>query len=107
MNIMLATVTQRQREIGIRRCVGASRADIARQFLLECLVITSLGGLVGIALGIKMADMISGFAHWPTIVSGQAVALSIFVAVFTGVVFGIYPAMRAANIEPMEALRSG
>jgi len=107
MNIMLATVTQRQREIGIRRCVGASRADIARQFLLECLVITSLGGLVGIALGIKMADIISGFAHWPTIVSGQAVALSIFVAVFTGVVFGIYPAMRAASIEPMEALRAG
>jgi len=106
MNIMLATVTQRQREIGIRRCVGASQADIARQFLLECLVITSIGGLVGIGLGVEMARMISKYANWPTIVSGQAVLLSLVVATSTGLIFGLYPALRAASIEPMEALRA-
>jgi len=106
MNIMLATVTQRAREIGIRRCVGASRGDIARQFLLECLVITSAGGLLGIALGVEMAGAISRYAGWPTIVSGEAVLLSLCVAMTTGVVFGLYPAVRAARIEPMEALRA-
>jgi putative ABC transport system permease protein len=106
MNIMLATVSQRAREIGIRRCVGASRADIARQFLLECLVITSIGGLLGIALGWEMAAMISRYAAWSTIVSGTAVLLSLVVAMTTGVVFGLYPAVRAAAIEPMEALRA-
>jgi len=106
MNIMLATVSQRAREIGIRRCVGASRADIARQFLLECLVITSIGGLLGIGLGWEMAALISRYAAWPTIVNQTAVLLSLVVAVTTGVVFGLYPAMRAAAIEPMEALRA-
>ncbi len=106
MNIMLATVTQRAREIGIRRCIGASRADIARQFLLECLVITSIGGLLGIGAGVEMAAVISDYAGWRTIVSGHAVLVSLVVAMTTGVVFGLYPAMRAANIEPMEALRA-
>jgi putative ABC transport system permease protein len=106
MNIMLATVTQRAREIGIRRCVGASRADIARQFLLECLVITSIGGLLGIGLGFELAALISRYAAWRTIVSGTAVLLSLCVAMTTGVVFGLYPAVRAASIEPMEALRA-
>jgi len=107
MNIMLATVTQRAREIGIRRCVGASRADITRQFLLECLVVTSLGGLLGLGLGIQMANMISRYAAWPTVVSGEAVLLSLIVATGTGLVFGLYPAMRAASIQPMEALHAG
>ena len=106
MNIMLATVTQRQREIGIRRCIGASRADISRQFLLECLVITSIGGLVGIGMGIEMANLISRYAKWPTIVSADAVMLSLFVATGTGIIFGLYPAIRAASIQPMEALRA-
>jgi len=106
MNIMLATVSARAREIGIRRCIGASRADIARQFLLECLVITSTGGLLGIALGVEMARLISNYAQWRTIVSGQAVLLSLAVAVTTGIIFGLYPAVRAASIEPMEALRA-
>jgi putative ABC transport system permease protein len=106
MNIMLATVTQRAREIGVRRCVGASRADITRQFLLECLVITSIGGLFGIGVGIEMARVISDYAGWRTMVSGDAVLISLVVAMTTGVVFGLYPAMRAANIEPMEALRA-
>ncbi|MCJ7821973.1 MAG: ABC transporter permease [Armatimonadetes bacterium] len=106
MNIMLATVSQRAREIGVRRCVGASRADIARQFLLECLVITSIGGLLGIGLGWEMAALISRYAAWPTVVNQTAVLLSLVVAMTTGVVFGLYPAMRAAAIEPMEALRA-
>jgi putative ABC transport system permease protein len=106
MNIMLATVTQRAREIGIRRCIGASRSDIARQFLLEALVITAIGGLLGILLGVEMATLISQYAGWRTIVSGQAILVSLGVAVVTGVVFGLYPAMRAASIQPMEALRA-
>lgn len=106
MNIMLATVSARAREIGIRRCVGASRTDIARQFLLETLVITSIGGLFGIVLGVEMARLISEYAKWLTVVSGNAILLSLVVAVATGVVFGLYPAMRAAGIEPMEALRA-
>ena len=106
MNIMLATVSARSREIGIRRCIGASRGDIARQFLLECLVITSVGGLLGIVLGVEMARLISNVAKWRTIVSGEAVLLSLAVAVTTGIIFGLYPAMRAASIEPMEALRA-
>jgi len=106
MNIMLATVTQRAREIGIRRCIGASRSDIARQFLLEALVITAFGGLLGIVLGVEMATLISDFAGWRTIVSGEAILVSLGVAIVTGVVFGLYPAMRAASIQPMEALRA-
>jgi putative ABC transport system permease protein len=106
MNIMLATVSARSREIGIRRCIGASRADIGRQFLLECLVITSIGGILGIALGVEMARLISDYAKWRTIVSGDAVLLSLCVAVTTGIIFGLYPAVRAASIEPMEALRA-
>jgi putative ABC transport system permease protein len=107
MNIMLATVTQRQREIGIRRCIGASRADIIRQFLIECLVITIVGGLIGVVMGVEMARLISTYAKWPTVVSGQAILLSLAVASITGVVFGLYPATRAASIQPVEALRSG
>jgi putative ABC transport system permease protein len=106
MNIMLATVSARAREIGIRRCLGASRADITRQFLLECLVITSCGGLLGIGMGVEMAHVISNYAGWRTVVSGQAVLLSLIVAMTTGLVFGLYPATRAASIEPIEALRN-
>ncbi len=106
MNIMLATVTQRAREIGIRRCIGASRSDITRQFLLECLVITSLGGLLGIGWASRWRRLISRYAAWPTVVSGQAAMLALIVATGTGLVFGLYPAMRVAAIQPMEALAS-
>ena len=106
MNIMLATVTQRSREIGIRRCLGATRGDITRQFLLETLVITSIGGILGIALGVGMASMISRYAEWETIVQSQAVMLALGVSVATGLIFGLHPAIRAASIQPMEALRA-
>jgi len=105
MNIMLATVTQRAREIGIRRCIGATRGDIVRQFLVECLVITMIGGLIGVAGGIAAAQGISQYAGWKTVVAGAAVMLSLGVSVSVGLIFGLYPAIRAATIEPMEALR--
>ena len=105
MNIMLATVTQRTREIGIRRCVGANRFDIIRQFLLEALVITCAGGLIGIAVGIAGARAISVYADWRTIVSANAIVISFSVSVAVGVIFGMYPALRAAAVDPIEALR--
>jgi putative ABC transport system permease protein len=105
MNIMLATVTQRAREIGIRRCIGAKRGDIVRQFLVECLVITMIGGCIGVGGGIAAAQGISTFAGWKTVVAGSAVVLSLGVSISVGLIFGLYPAIRAASIEPMEALR--
>lgn len=105
MNIMLATVTQRTREIGIRRCVGATRWDIIRQFMLEALVITCAGGLMGVAFGVGGAKGITDFAGWRTVVSVQAVIVSFSVSALVGVVFGLYPAVRAAMVDPIEALR--
>ncbi|MCE5323620.1 ABC transporter permease [bacterium] len=107
MNIMLATVSQRTREIGVRRCIGATRWDIVRQFMLEALVITCLGGLIGVALGIGGAHAISIYADWRTIVSTQAIVVSFGVSAIVGVVFGLYPAVRAAMVDPIEALRYG
>ena len=105
MNIMLATVTQRTREIGVRRCVGATRWDITRQFMLEALVITCFGGLIGIGLGIGGAYVITAFANWNTVVSVQAVVVSFSLSAVVGIVFGLYPAVRAASVDPIEALR--
>ncbi len=105
MNIMLATVTQRTREIGVRRCIGATKWDIIRQFMLEALVITCLGGLIGVALGVGGARAISIYAHWNTVVSMQAIIVSFGVSGLVGVVFGLYPAVRAASVDPIEALR--
>jgi putative ABC transport system permease protein len=105
MNIMLATVSQRTREIGVRRCVGATRWDIVRQFMLEALVITCFGGLIGIGLGIAGAQAISTYAEWLTVVSAQAIIISFGVSGLVGVIFGLYPAIRAALVDPIEALR--
>jgi len=105
MNIMLATVTQRTREIGVRRCIGATRWDIIRQFMLEALVITCMGGLIGIFFGVAGAHGISVYAGWRTVVRVQAIIISFGVSALVGIVFGLYPAIRAASVDPIEALR--
>lgn len=105
MNIMLATVSQRTREIGVRRCIGATRWDIVRQFMMEALVITFVGGLIGVVLGIGGAKAISVYANWRTVVSMQAIVVSFGVSALVGIVFGLYPAVRAALVDPIEALR--
>jgi putative ABC transport system permease protein len=105
MNIMLATVSQRTREIGVRRCIGATRWDIIRQFMLEAMVITCAGGLIGVVMGVGGARAISIYANWRTVVSMQAIILSFSVSAIVGIVFGLYPAVRAALVDPIEALR--
>jgi putative ABC transport system permease protein len=107
MNIMLATVSQRTREIGVRRCVGATRWDIVRQFMLEALVITCVGGMIGIFAGVGGAHAIAEYAKWRTVVSVQAIIVSFGVAAMVGIIFGLYPAVRAAMVDPIEALRYG
>lgn len=105
MNIVLATVLERTREIGIRRSIGARRLDIVRQFLTESVLISVAGGLAGIAFGFFLAWLIAYTADWKTIVTSASVIIAFGVSVAVGVLFGIYPAMKAARINPIEALR--
>ena len=105
MNIMLATVTERTREIGIRRAVGARRRDIAWQFLCETMVLSGVGGLVGLMLGIAVAFALPRLFPLPTIVVAWAPLLAVGISVSVGVIFGAYPAHRAALMDPIEALR--
>jgi putative ABC transport system permease protein len=105
MNIMLASVLERTREIGVRRALGARRIDIVWQFLIESVVLCLLGGCIGIGVGILGAHLVSSFAAWKTEVSLWSVLLAMGVSVFVGVVFGLYPAMKAAWMRPVEALR--
>jgi putative ABC transport system permease protein len=105
MNIMLATVLERTREIGVRRAVGARRVDIRNQFLIESFTISVLGGTTGIVLGAGLARIVAAYAGWTTIVTAFAVALATGVSLAVGVASGIYPALRAANLDPIEALR--
>jgi putative ABC transport system permease protein len=105
MNIVLATVLERTREIGIRRATGARRADIVRQFLTESVLISIGGGGLGIAFGFLLSWLIASTAEWKTIVTTASVAIAFGVSVVVGVIFGIYPAMKASRINPIEALR--
>jgi putative ABC transport system permease protein len=105
MNIMLATVLERTREIGVRRAIGARQKDIRDQFVIESFTITVAGGLLGIAMGIVIANGVAFYAGWTTIVTAWSILLSVGVSVAVGLVFGIYPAMRAARLDPIESLR--
>jgi putative ABC transport system permease protein len=106
MNIMLASVTERTREIGIRRALGAKRYHIISQFLVQTLMLSVLGGLLGIALGIGMAWLRHAGRQWQTIIPLWGVVLSFLVSALVGVVFGLYPARAAAKLDPIEALNS-
>lgn len=105
MNIMLATVLERTKEIGIRRAIGARQVDIIRQFLMEALLISTLGGLIGIAFGFTLSKVIATAAGWSTVVTTSSIVVAFGVSVGIGLVFGIYPAMQAAKLDPIEAIR--
>ena len=105
MNIMLATVTERTREIGIRRAIGAKRWDIIRQFLVETVVLSTTGGIIGVVLGVTLPWAVTRFAGIPTITSIWSIAIAFGISVLTGVIFGVYPARKAAHMNPIEALR--
>jgi putative ABC transport system permease protein len=105
MNIMLATVLERTREIGIRRAIGARQADIVRQFLTEAVMISIIGGLIGIAFGFTLSRIIAAAAGWSTVVTASSVVVAIGVSCGIGLVFGIYPAVQAAKLDPIEAIR--
>ncbi len=105
MNIMLVSVTERTREIGIRKAVGARRRDILLQFLVESIALSVTGGVIGIGVGVIGSRLISQFAGWATLLSVQAIAMAFSFAVAVGVFFGLYPARRAASLDPIDALR--
>ena len=105
MNIVLATVMERTREIGVRRATGARRNDIVRQFLTESVLISVAGGMLGIAFGYLLSWLIARTAEWKTIVTSSSIVIAFGVSVAVGVIFGIYPAVKASRIDPIEALR--
>jgi|UniRef100_UPI00404A966C putative ABC transport system permease protein len=105
MNIMLVSVTERTREIGIRMAVGAHGSEIMLQFLIEAVLISALGGIIGIALGVGASEMMSHFNGWPTLVSTSAAVVAFAVSAAVGVFFGYYPARKAAQLDPIDALR--
>ncbi len=106
MNIMLATVSERTREIGIRRALGAKKRDIISQFMTEAVLLSLTGGIIGIILGIAMPHIISNFTSIKAIVSPASVILAFIVSALTGIIFGIYPAAKSAQLDPVEALRN-
>jgi ABC-type antimicrobial peptide transport system permease subunit len=105
MNMMLVSVHERTREIGIRKSVGADPLRVQLQFLIEAIVLSTLGGVAGIAAGIAAARLISAFAGWQTLVSPSQILLGFSIAVAVGLFFGFYPARRAARLDPVAALR--
>ncbi|MBM3727079.1 MAG: FtsX-like permease family protein [Acidobacteria bacterium] len=105
MNIMLATVLERTREIGIRRAIGARQADIIRQFLTEAVLISIMGGSIGILFGFTLSKVIATAAGWSTVVTTSSIAVAFGVSVGIGLLFGIYPAVQAAKLDPIEAIR--
>jgi len=105
MNIMLATVSERTREIGIRRALGARRRDIIIQFLSETVLLTLVGGVLGIILGLVMPSLVTRFGDMPTVITGGSLILAFGISGAIGIAFGLYPAYRAAHMDPIESLR--
>jgi len=105
MNIMLVSVTERTREIGIRMAIGAKKNDILLQFMTEAVLLTMLGGMIGIALGAGGATVVSRLLGWPTMISVQSVTIAFFFSAAVGIFFGFYPARKAAGLNPIDALR--
>jgi putative ABC transport system permease protein len=105
MNIMLANILERTREIGLRRAVGARQSDIVRQFVVEAVMISFVGGTFGIAFGFAMSRLIAWLAGWSTIVTVASILLAFLVSISVGLIFGIYPATKAARLDPVEAIR--
>ena len=105
MNIMLVAVTERTREIGLRMALGATRGDILSQFALEAVTLSLIGGLIGLALGVIAAFIVGQVGGWPTQIPSWAAPLSLGFSMFVGLVFGAYPSYRAAQLDPIEALR--
>jgi ABC-type antimicrobial peptide transport system permease subunit len=105
MNIMLVSVTERTREIGIRKALGAKRKNIMWQFMVESVFLSVTGGLLGIAFGIGVAKTVSYVAKWTTVLSPIAILVSFLFALAVGLFFGVYPAYKAANLDPIVALR--
>lgn len=105
MNIMLVSVTERTREIGLKKALGARKKVILAQFLTEASVLTSLGGIIGVGAGIGLAYLISGIAEVPVAISGSAIVISVAFSMIIGIVFGLIPSFKAANLNPIDALR--
>ena len=105
MNIMLVSVTERTREIGVRMSIGARKRDILTQFLMEAIVMSLLGGVIGIAFGIGGSSLVSKFAGWPTFITANSILLAVFFSMAVGVFFGYYPARKASSLHPIDALR--
>ena len=104
MNIMLASVLERTREIGVRRAVGAKQTDIVRQFLIETVMIAFVGGAIGLLVGVGLSRLIAVLAGWSTIVTAASILISFLVSVTVGLTFGVYPAVRASKLDPVKAL---
>jgi putative ABC transport system permease protein len=105
MNIMLASVTERTREIGIRRAIGAKRRQIIYQFLIETVVLSTIGGLIGLGIGVLIPKLITHFSNMPTVVTLNGILIPLFISMAIGILFGLYPAMNAAKVDPIIALR--
>jgi putative ABC transport system permease protein len=105
MNIMLVSVTERTREIGVRLAVGAHGRDILTQFLIEAVTLSSIGGVIGIVIGLGTSQILSKVAHWPTLISITSIVVAFFFSAAVGIFFGFYPAREAARLDPIEALR--
>jgi len=105
MNIMLVSVTERTREIGVRMAVGATEDDVRRQFLVEAVTLSMMGGFIGILIGLIGSALISNLLSWPTLISGKAIVAAVIFSAAVGIFFGYYPAHKAAQLDPIEALR--